>query len=115
MLELGPRELLTLGTVLVGLASGWTMIRASIGHVQISISKLSKKLIVIENRTDKVENAQAIKQTQIHTIAQILSPSNLKRQSERDGAVDERLRHLELEVKLLRDLHNGRHMRTDEK
>jgi hypothetical protein len=112
-MELGARELLTFGTVLVGLASGWAMIKSQLGHAQTSISKLSKKLIVIENRTDKVENSQAVKQTQLHTIASILSPANLKSQSERDGAVEERLRHLELEVKSLRDLHNGRHMKTD--
>jgi len=102
-MELGARELLTFGTVLVGLASGWAMIKSQLGHAQI----------VIENRTDKVENSQAVKQTQLHTIASILSPANLKSQSERDGAVEERLRHLELEVKSLRDLHNGRHMKTD--
>ena len=113
MLELGPRELLTLATVLSGLAATYGVVRTQLSSAQRTISKLSKQLIGLETRTDKVENAQAIKQTQIHTIANILSPANLKQQSERDGAIDERLRHLELEVKLLRDLHNGRHMRTD--
>jgi uncharacterized sporulation protein YeaH/YhbH (DUF444 family) len=113
MLELGPRELLTFATVLSGLGATYGVVRTQLSSAHRTISKLSSQLISLETRTDQVENAQAVKQNQLHTIASILSPSNLKQEAERTGAVDERLRNLEREVKVLRDLHNGRHMRTD--
>ena len=39
----------------------------------------------------------------------ILSPQILKKQSERDGAVEERLRSLEKQADKIQSMHNGAH------
>ena len=113
MLELGARELLTFGTVLVGLASGWAMIKSQLAQAQRTITKLSGLLQSIELRMDSVESDKNVAQNQLRTISAILSPDNLKKISERNGAVEERLKAVEREVAAQRRMHNDRHPKVE--
>ena len=109
-LQLGARELLTFGTVLVGLASGWAMIRGQLANHVIQIKKAFSRLHELEHRLDSVESAKARSESQLSTITQhILSPAILKKQSERDGAVEQRLLTLERETAGIRRMHNDSH------
>ena len=112
-MELGARELLTFGTVLVGLASGWAMIKSQLAQAQRTITKISKALQAIEVRMDSVESDKNVAQNQLRTITGILSPDNLKKISERDGAVEERLKSLEREVTTVRRMHNDKHPKVE--
>ena len=112
-MELGTRELLTFGTVLAGLASGWAMIKTQLAHAQKTITKLSKLLQNIELRMDKVESDKNVVQNQLGTITAILAPANLKKMSERDGAIEERLKSLEREVATQRSMHNDKHPKVE--
>ena len=112
-MELGARELLTFGTVLVGLASGWAMIKSQLAQAQRTITKVSKALQSIELRMDTVEAGEAVQRNQLKTITSILAPGILKKQSERDGAIEERLKFLEREVAAQRHLHNSKHPKVD--
>jgi uncharacterized protein involved in exopolysaccharide biosynthesis len=107
--ELGAREILTFGTVLGGLASGYGMIKSQLLGQQRITSKLSKLLQTIESRMDSVESDKNVVQNQLGTISSILAPANLKKMSERDGAIEERLKALEREVAAQRHMHNDRH------
>ena len=78
----------------------------------IQITKLAKKLASNDTRQDALEADRAVIQNQIKTIAGILAPTNLRNQSERDGAIEERLKSLEREVAAQRHLHNSRHPRV---
>jgi uncharacterized protein involved in exopolysaccharide biosynthesis len=111
--EFGARELLTFGTVLAGLASGWAMIKTQLLQAQRTITKLSKQLQGIETRMDKVESDKNVVQNQLGTISSILAPANLKKMSERDGAIEERLKALEREVAAQRHMHNDRHPQVE--
>jgi len=111
--EFGARELLTFGTVLVGLASGWAMIKTQLLHAQKTITKLSKLLQGIESRMDSVESDKNVVQNQLGTISSILAPDKLKKMSERDGAIEERLKALEREVAAQRHMHNDRHPQVE--
>jgi uncharacterized coiled-coil protein SlyX len=111
--ELGTRELLTFGTVLAGLASGWAMIKTQLAHAQKTITKLSKLLQNIELRMDKVESDKNVVQNQLGTITAILAPANLKKMSERDGAIEERLKSLERETAAQRSMHNDQHPKVE--
>ena len=112
-MELGTRELLTFGTVLAGLASGWAMIKTQLLQAQRTITKLSKLLQAIETRMDKVESDKNVVQNQLGTITAILAPANLKKMSERDGAIEERLKSLERETAAQRSMHNDKHPKVE--
>jgi len=108
--ELGTRELLTFGTVLGGLASGWAMIKSQLSQQKTLLSKLSKLLQGIELRMDKVESDKNVVQG---TITSILAPDKLKKMSERDGAIEERLKSLERETAAQRSMHNDKHPKVE--
>ena len=111
--ELGARELLTFGTVLVGLASGWAMIKSQLAQAQRTLTKLSKLLQNIESRMDSVESDKNVAQSQLGTITSILAPDKLKKMSERDGAIEERLKSLERETAAQRRMHNDTHPKVE--
>ena len=112
-MEFGARELLTFGTVLAGLASGYGMIKSQLLGAQRTITKLSKQLQGIETRMDSVESDKNVVQNQLGTITAILAPANLKKMSERDGAIEERLKSLERETAAQRRMHNDRHPQVE--
>ena len=113
MLELGPRELVTLGTVLTGLAATYGVLKTTIRGMVVQMSELKDEMSSINTRLDKVEARQADALASIDTMARdILSPQILKQQSERDGAVATRLKDLEREVDRLYSMHNGSHPPT---
>ena len=113
MLELGPRELVTLGTVLTGLAATYCVLKTTIRGMVVQMSELKDEMSSINTRLDKVEARQAVALASIDTMARdILSPQILKQQSERDGAVATRLKDLEREVDRLYSMHNGSHPPT---
>ena len=112
-MELGTRELLTFGTVLAGLASGWAMIKSQLSQQKTLLSQLSKLLQGIELRIDKVESDKNVVLNQLGTITAILAPANLKKMSERDGAIEERLKSLERETAAQRSMHNDTHPKVE--
>ena len=110
MLELGPRELVTLGTVLAGLAATWGVLKTTIRGMVADLDESKKERNELNTRLDKVEARMAVAISSIDTMANdILSPQILKKQSERDGAVEERLRSLEKQAEKLSSMHNGSH------
>ena len=62
---------------------------------------------------DTVEAGEAVQRNQLKTITMILSPDSLKKSSERDGAIEERLKSLEREVTAVRRMHNDKHPKVD--
>ena len=113
MLELGPRELVTLGTVLAGLAATWGVLKATIRSIVQQLDVVRTNLTEIFTRIDKVEARQAVAISSIDTMANdILSPQILKERSERDGAVEVSLKNLEIEIERLYRMHNGHHPDT---
>ena len=110
MLELGPRELVTLGTVLAGLAATWGVLKTTIRGMVTDLDENRQQLNELNTSLDKVEAKMAVAISSIDVMANdILSPQILKKQSERDGAVEERLRSLEKDVDKFQNMHNGSH------
>ena len=110
MLELGPRELVTLGTVLAGLAATWGVLKTTIRGMVTDLDEYKQQLNDLNTRLDKVEAKMAVAISSIDVMANdILSPQILKKQSERDGAVEERLRSLEKQADKIQSMHNGAH------
>ena len=116
MLELGPRELLTFGTVLAGLAATWGVLKATIKSIVGQVDDIKDDVAKIYQQVDNQEANQAVIQNSIKIISQdILSPQILKAQSERDGRNDERLRMLEERMNRVVSMHNGEHPPTTTK
>ena len=113
MLELGPRELLTLGTVLAGLAATWGVLKATIKSIVGQVDDIKGDVAKIYQQVDNQEATQAVLQNSIKIISQdILSPQILKAQSERDGRNEERIRMLEERMNRMVSMHNGKHPPT---
>ena len=116
MLELGPRELVTLGTVLAGLAATWGVLKATIRSIVQQLDEAKIDLAKLYTRLDKVEARQAVALSAIDTMSKdILSPQILKQQSERDGSMMTRLDELEKSVNRLYIMHNGSHPPIDKR
>ena len=110
MLELGPRELVTLGTVLAGLAATWGVLKATLKSIITRLADTKKDIIDIYTRLDQFEAHQAVALHSIDVMAKdILSPQILKERSERDGANEMRLKNLEDSLKIFQHMHNGSH------
>ncbi len=113
MLELGPRELLTLGTVLAGLAATWGVLKATIKSIMSQVSDIKIDITKIYQQVDNQEADQAVIKNSIKVISQdILSPQILKSQSERDGRNEARIHMLEDRMNRLASMHNGDHPPT---
>ena len=110
MLELGPRELLTFGVVITGIATTWGVLKATIKSITSTLDDVREDVAALNQRLDKVEARQAVALSSIDVMAKdILSPQILKELSERDGAVESRLRTLETQVEGVQRMHNGTH------
>ena len=116
MLELGPRELLTLGTVLAGLAATWGVLKATIKSIVGQLDDIKSDITKIYQQVDNQEANQAVIKNSIEVISEdILSPQILKSQSERDGRTEERLKILEERMNRMVSMHNGIHPPTTTK
>ena len=110
MLELGPRELLTFGIVLAGIATTWGGLKATIRSIIKQLDGTKENLTEIFTRIDKGEARQAVALSSIDVMAKdILSPQILKTRSERDGATEMRLTSIEKDLDRFHQMHNGTH------
>ena len=110
MLELGTRELLTFGTVLGGLAATWGVIKANIKSLTEDLDEIKGEDNILQKRIDTMESNQAVIQNRLDIIGKdVLSPQILKKQSERDGAIDVRLKNIEIDLDRFHKMHNGKH------
>ena len=109
-MELGPRELMTFGIVLTGIATTWGVLKATIKSLTSTLKDTKTSLSEAHTRLDRLEAKQAVGLAAIDVMAKdILSPQILKERSERDGSITERLeRMMEKQI----HLHNGRHPST---
>tara|TARA_R110000824_G_scaffold381696_1_gene574559 strand:- start:28 stop:387 length:360 start_codon:yes stop_codon:yes gene_type:complete len=113
MVELGPRELLTLGTVLAGLAATWGVLKATIKSIVSQVDDIKSDVTKIYQQVDNQEASQAVMKNSIKIISEdILSPQILKAESERDGMIEARLKILEERIARLTAMHNGIHPPT---
>ena len=110
MLELGPKELMTFGIVLTGIATTWGVLKATIKSLTATLADAKTSLSEVHTRLDRLEAKQAVALSSIDVMAKdILSPQILKERSERDGAVEMRLRSLETQIERVHRMHNGTH------
>jgi uncharacterized protein (DUF3084 family) len=69
MLELGPRELVTLGTVLAGLAATWGVLKTTIRGMVTDLDEYKQELNDIATRLDKAEAKMAVAISSIDIVS----------------------------------------------
>jgi hypothetical protein len=113
-MELGARELMTLATVLSGLAMTWGIVRAQISRLTDEYAALAKEIEEMNHRLDRTESSNAVTEHQLQVIGQIISPDRLRTQAEREASfmaeTREKILALELESKRMHSIHNGIHL-----
>ena len=64
-MELGPKELLTIGVVLSGLAGTWAVIKATVARIQEDLKATGKEIDSLNARLDATESGDAVIKNQI--------------------------------------------------
>ncbi len=108
-MELGARELLTIGTVLCGLGGTWAVIKSTVARIQEDLKGIQEEIQTLNVRLDKTESGDAVMKHQISVIGGILSPSNLESTAREAEALTNRMNACRRDVDTLMHIHNGIH------
>ena len=108
-MELGARELMTIGTVLCGLAATWGMVKGQIGRLMDDLMKVNKELEVIQTRLDSTEAGEAVMKHQLGVLGSMLSPDHQEARARETEALHHRVNALRRDCDTLMHTHNGKH------
>ena len=108
-MELGARELLTIGTVLCGLGGTWAVIKSTVARIQEDLKGIQEEIQTLNVRLDKTESGDAVMKHQISVIGGILSPNNLESTAREAEALTNRMNACRRDVDTLMHIHNGIH------
>lgn len=111
-----PRIIIQIGTVLVTLAGGWALIKASLRTAQrdlLNLETLFKENIKeLHERVDQIEQDKGVLIRQTTTFADILSPKELKEHNREMGSLLTRVTQLENVVSYNKKVYDGSHNNT---
>ena len=108
-LAIDARMLIQMGAVLASLSGAWVLVRTQVRGLIKSRDEMKENLNEIYNKLDKVEAAEAVKSTQIKTIASILSPDNLEKRNREMGSIVSELARINKRLDRVDTMHNGTH------
>jgi len=108
-MELGLRELITIGTLIITIASAFVMVKAKTEKLAEELIRIAKELSDIHSRIDSVEAQLGILGHQNSVISSILSPDNLKKTHQEMATLKEAVDNNVREITYLKNMHNGSH------
>ena len=108
-MELGARELMTIGTVICGLAATWGVVRQQITRVLEDLNGIQKELAMLNQRLDLVESTEAVQNNKLDVHATINSVASLDKRARFEASIDSRVYDIERRVSALSAMHNGIH------
>ena len=108
-LAIDARMLIQMGAVLASLSGAYVLVRTQVRGLLKSRDEIKDSLNEIYNKLDKVESAEAVKSTQIKTIAAILSPDNLEKRNREMGSIISELARINKRLDRVDTMHNGTH------
>ena len=108
-LAIDARMLIQLAAVLASLSGAWMLVRTQVRGLIKSRDEIKENLNEIYNKLDKVESAEAVKSTQIKTIAAILSPDNLEKRNREMGTIISGLDRINKRLDRVEHMHNTTH------
>ena len=111
-MELGARELMTIGTVLCGLAATWGMVKGQIGRLMDDLMKANKELEVIQARLDSSEAGEEVMKHQLGVLGSMLSPDHQEAKARETEALHHRVNALRRDCDtLMHTMENTHHFR----
>ena len=108
-MELGLRELITIGTVVITIASSFVMVKAKTEKLAEELVRIAKELSDIHSRIDSVEAQLGVLKHQSNIIGGILSPTNLKNNHQEIASLKEITKNNTRDIDYLKNMHNGKH------
>ena len=115
-MELGVRELLTIATVIGGIAATWGLVRSQLGRAVQDLLKVTQEIQNLESKTENYIASQEVLESRVKVITDILSPNNLEKRSReleylagRVEKLDDLFKYAISEVDKLKSMHNGKH------
>ena len=108
-MELGLRELLTIGTVLAGLGGTWAVIKSTVARIQEDLKGIQDEIQSLNIRLDNTESGDAVMAHQISVLGSVLSPDNLDKSSRDTEGLTHRVNALRRDCDSLMKSHNGSH------
>lgn len=112
-MELGAKELMTIGTVLAGLAATWGMVKGQIGRLMEDLKSVKNELTEIQSRLDNTEASGAVMTHQLGVLGGMLSPDHQEAKAREVEGLTHRANALRRDVDVLMKTHNGRHPPID--
>jgi predicted RNase H-like nuclease (RuvC/YqgF family) len=115
-MELGVRELLTIATVVSGIAATWGLVKSQLGRALNDLTSLAREIQTLETKTEDYVAKQEVLESKLDVISNILSPDNQERRAREIELVQNKIKHMKEvygllyeEVEKIKLMHNGKH------
>ena len=108
-MELGARELMTIATVLSGLAATWGLVRGQIARLLEDLAKANDSIATLYTRLDQMESSDSVQKHQIAVIASMLSPNQREQRARELEALQHKFEAVRRDTDVLLAAHNGSH------
>jgi len=108
-MELDARLLITMGGVLVSVASSFVVVKTRLGELESDLKEAIKKLGQLDNRLDKNDTATELTGQRLDVIAGMNSVSERDKLSRAFEKTEVLLPLLDERINRLEHMHNGRH------
>ena len=108
-MELGTRELVQFISLVATLAGAFAVVKSQLARVIEDLKKVMSEMDLINQRLDTIESGSAVFKHQVNVLGNILSPSNLDKQSREIAEVKKELTHLREAADRMYKMHNGKH------
>ena len=108
-MELGTRELVQFLSIVATLAASFAVMKSQLSRVIEDLKAIQKEMHTMNDRLDTIESGSAVFKHQVNVLGNILSPSNLDKQSREIAEVKKELTYLRDAADRMYKMHNGTH------
>ena len=108
-MELGTRELVQFISLVATLAGAFAVVKSQLSRVIEDLKNIEAEMHTINERLDTIESGSAVFKHQVSVLGNILSPSNLDKQSREIAEVKKEVTYLREAADRMYKMHNGVH------
>jgi len=108
-MELGARELVQFISLVATLAGAFAVVKSQFARVIEDLKAIQEEMHTINDRLDAIESGSAVFKHQVNVLGNILSPTNLDKQSSEIAEVKKDLMYLREASDRMYKMHNGKH------
>ena len=108
-MELGARELVQFISLVATLAGAFAVVKSQLARVIEDLKTIQEEMHTMNDRLDAIESGSAVFKHQVNVLGNILSPTNLDKQSREIAEVKKELTYLREVSDRMYKMHNGTH------